>query len=87
MTDDLVERLRKQAYFADRSAEDAFNEAAGRIEALEAENERLREVATALRDDMLRRAKMNAWQRDGDIVVEAGAGVWSRFCAALGEKQ
>ena len=42
MTDDLVERLREQAYFADRSAEDAFNEAAGRIEALEAENERLR---------------------------------------------
>ncbi len=36
-TDDLVERLRKQAYFADRSAEDACNEAAGRIEALEAE--------------------------------------------------
>ena len=38
---DLVERLRKQAYFADRSAEDAFNEAADRIEALEAA---LREV-------------------------------------------
>lgn len=42
MTDDLVERLREQAYFADRSAEDAFNEAADRIEALEAENERMR---------------------------------------------
>ena len=38
---DLVERLRKQAYFADRSAEDAFNEAADHIEALEAA---LREV-------------------------------------------
>ena len=40
---DLVERLREQAYFADRSAEDAFNEAADRIEALEAENMMLRE--------------------------------------------
>ena len=42
MTGNLIKRLREQAYFADRSAEDAFNEAAGRIEALEAENERLR---------------------------------------------
>lgn len=43
----------------------------------------LREAALALRDDMLMRAKRDAWQNDGEIVVEAGAGVWARFNAAL----
>lgn len=42
MTGNLIKRLREQAYFADRSAEDAFNEAADHIEALEDEVERLR---------------------------------------------
>lgn len=43
----------------------------------------LEEAAIALRDDMIMRAKMNAYQNDGDIVVEAGAGVWFRFNEAL----
>ena len=41
------------------------------------------EAATYLRDDMLERAKREAWQHNGDIVVDAGAGAWSRFNAAL----
>ena len=54
-----------------------------RIDAAERERDELRAAATALRDDMLERAKMDAWQNDGDIIVEAGAGVWSRFNAVL----
>lgn len=40
-------------------------------------------AAIALRDDMLMRAKMNAHQNDGEIVVEAGNGVWHRFNRAI----
>ena len=40
-------------------------------------------AAIALRDDMLMRAKMNARQNDGEIVVEAGIGVWYRFNKAI----
>ena len=42
----LVERLRKQAYFADRSAEDAFNEATDQIEA---DGKRIAGLEAALR--------------------------------------
>lgn len=42
------------------------------------------EAAAALRDDMLERARIAALLRkDGDIVVEAGNGVWFRFNEAL----
>ena len=40
-------------------------------------------AATYLRDDMLERAKREAWQHNGDIVVEAGACAWLRFNRAL----
>lgn len=43
----------------------------------------LRSASDALRKDMLMRAEMNRWQNDGELVVEAGNGVWSRFCKAL----
>lgn len=33
----------------------------------------------ALRDDMIARAETNKHLNDGELVVEAGAGVWSRF--------
>lgn len=45
--------------------------------------QKLLEASIALRDDMLRRAEMNKWQNDGELVVEAGAGAWSRFCRAI----
>lgn len=53
---------------------------AERIAALET----LRKAALALRDDLLERAERDAWKHDGDVVVEAGAGVWRRFNEALG---
>lgn len=43
----------------------------------------LREAAIALRDDMLMRAEMNKPFYGGDLVVEAGAGVWARFTTIL----
>lgn len=46
---------------------------------------RMREAAIALRDDMLMRAERNRWQNDGELVVEAGTGVWLRFNQALGD--
>lgn len=55
------------------------------IEQLRADNARLREAATALRDDMLMRAEMNKHRNGGELVVEAGNGVWSRFNDALQE--
>ena len=45
MTGNLIKRLREQAYFADRSAEDAFNEAADLIETQAREIERLGVIA------------------------------------------
>lgn len=47
------------------------------------EPEQLRKAAIDLRDDMLMRAKMHAHLRGGDVVVEAGNGVWQRFNAAI----
>lgn len=41
------------------------------------------QTAVDLRDDMLMRAKMNAHLNDGEIVVEAGNGVWRRFNDAI----
>lgn len=49
------------------------------------EAEKLAEAAKALRDDMVMRAKMHSWKRDGEIVVEASNGVWMRFNQALRE--
>jgi len=60
-----------------------YDAAEARAVSAERERDELRAAATALRDDMLERAKMDAWQNDGDIIVEAGAGVWSRFNAVL----
>ena len=58
MTDDLIKRLRKQAYFADRSAEDAFNEAADLIETQAREIERLREALRNIRALATKRQKV-----------------------------
>jgi len=44
-------------------------------------SEALLTAAIELRDDMLMRAKMKA--RGGDVVVEAGNGVWFRFNRAI----
>jgi hypothetical protein len=43
----------------------------------------LLQAALALRDDMMRRAKASAHLNDGEIVVEAGNGVWFRFNEAI----
>jgi hypothetical protein len=43
-------------------------------------------AAAALFRDMVIRARMNAWMNDGEVIVEAGRGVWERFCDALGEE-
>lgn len=70
---------------ADRAAAAVIEaDRAAIIAAKDAEIAALREAAIALRDDMLMRAERDAWKRDGDVVVEAGAGVWRRFNEALG---
>lgn len=50
-------------------------------------NPDLLSAAIALRDDMLMRAEMNKWQNNGEIVVEAGNGVWFRFNSAIKKAQ
>ena len=69
--------------FSTKLSAEQFSSLISRLDAAERECEVLREAAIALRDDMLQRAQMDAWSRNGAIVVEAGAGVWSRFNAAL----
>ena len=61
------------------------NQAADRIEQLTAERDRLREAAIALRDDMLERSRagMDVIHGEQYRIVNAGAGVWMDFCAAL----
>ncbi|WP_313349120.1 hypothetical protein [Paracoccus sp. (in: a-proteobacteria)] len=56
-----------------------------RLTALTEENERLREAAIALRDDMLERAecKMDVISGKQYRVVNAGNTAWANFCAAL----
>ena len=44
------------------------------------------EAASALFCDMVLRAQMNAPMNGGEVIVEAGCGVWEDFCAALGEE-
>jgi len=86
-TDDHIVRLIRQGDHA-HAMVSAF--ARHRIEATRAAAERIAELegaAKALKEDMLMRAKMNAWENDGEIVVEAGAGVWSRFCTTLQHKE
>ena len=53
--------------------------------AAEAERARLREAAIALRDDMLERSRagMDVIRGEQYRIVNAGAGVWMDFCAAL----
>jgi hypothetical protein len=53
------------------------------VAALTAERDALREAAIALRDDMIERAEMNKRFNGGDVVIEAGNGVWFRFNEAL----
>jgi hypothetical protein len=76
----IVDRLRDQRHVTQGDGLSALLEttrsAADTIETLSA-------ASVALRDDMLIRAEINKHLNDGDIIVEAGAGVWSRFCAAL----
>lgn len=43
----------------------------------------LLEAAKQLRDDMLMRAGWKRAENDGDLVVEAGNGVWFRFNKAI----
>lgn len=43
-------------------------------------------ASAALFCDMVIRARMNAPMNDGEVIVEAGRGVWEDFCAALGEE-
>lgn len=80
--DDLKARLLTAATLAD--AEETrygtmIRQAAQAITDLEA----IKDAAIALRDDMLMRAERDKWQNDGELVVEAGAGVWSRLNIAL----
>ena len=55
------------------------------LKAAEAERDRLREAAIALRDDMLERSRagMDVIRGEQYRIVNAGAGVWMDFCAAL----
>tara|TARA_R110000868_G_C10739342_1_gene752258 strand:+ start:469 stop:777 length:309 start_codon:yes stop_codon:yes gene_type:complete len=97
MTDELVKRLRSAN--DESFVETLCGEAADRIEALtadrenrladlriiKAERDRLREAAIALRDDMLERSRagMDVIHGKEYRIVNAGAGVWMDFCAAL----
>ena len=84
---DLVERLRERTCVVFNSPgvhpDTECLEAADRIEALEAENERLRKAMTAMHKDLLLRAEIDI--RDGTKIVHASNGVWLKFCAALKE--
>lgn len=55
------------------------------IAKLQADGDKLAGAATALRDDMLMRAEMHKRRNNGELVVEAGNGVWRRINAALTE--
>lgn len=61
---------------------DAYHKA---MEAAEAERDRLREAAIALRDDMMERARIKIDVVNGEEyrIVNAGRGAWENFCAAL----
>jgi len=56
-----------------------------RAEAAEAERDRLREAAIALRDDMTERAEFRMDTISGEQyrIVNAGNSAWMGFCAAL----
>lgn len=55
------------------------------IAKLQADGDKLAGAATALRDDMLMRAEMHKHRNNGELVVEAGNGVWHRINEALTE--
>ena len=55
------------------------------IAKLQADGDKLAAAATALRDDMLMRAEMHKRRNNGELVVEAGNGVWRRINQALTE--
>ena len=55
------------------------------IAKLQADGDKLAGAATALRDDMLMRAEMRKRRNNGELVVEAGNGVWHRINEALTE--
>ena len=55
------------------------------IAKLQADGDKLAGAATALRDDMLMRAEMRKRRNNGELVVEAGNGVWHRINEALSE--
>lgn len=59
---------------------EALKERARKADQQQAE---LLSAAIALRDDMLMRARVKHTRTGGDLVVEAGAGVWSRFNRAI----
>ena len=60
-----------------------------RAEKAEADNARLRKAAIALRGDMLERSQLRIDAINGEQyrIVNAGAGVWMDFCAALNGKE
>lgn len=60
-----------------------FEEQADELAKFKALAETLAGAAEALKEDMLLRARMKQARNGGDLVVEAGNGVWFRFNEAL----
>ena len=90
---DLIERLEShmgkqdpQILLADcREAASELRAQSVQIAKLQADGDKLAGAATALRDDMLMRAEMRKRRNNGELVVEAGNGVWHRINEALTE--
>lgn len=55
---------------------------------LRKQNRDLLQLLGSIHADLLMRAEMNAHRpdRDGEVVVELGNGVWSRLCEAVNQK-
>ena len=90
---DLIERLEShmgkqdpQILLADcREAASELRAQSAQIAKLQADGDKLAGAANALRDDMLMRAEMHKHRNNGELVVEAGNGVWRRINQALTE--
>ena len=90
---DLIERLEShmgkqdpQILLADcREAASELRAQSVQIAKLQADSDKLAGAATALRDDMLMRAEMHKRRNNGELVVEAGNGIWRRINQALTE--
>ena len=85
LSGDLVKWLREEASFAyHRAEEDMLTEAADRIEALEAENERLRE---GLREYVYETTHLSPQEEDGSHWCKISANCLNSARAALKAKQ